>query len=139
MLRADHEIMISQGDSWASVKLRDKTEDTGKSSGGSWVPKTNRTSDDSEISFTSAAPEHLMYAWSSDPGTLVMGEIWDQSKSSHKEGEGVFTSEFITLYKVKRSAAGKFSGEGDGVLRYGVGSLFKAGGITWAVNRYERA
>lgn len=139
--RNDHKVMIEQGDAWAIVRFSDRSEDPGKSAVGRWVAETSDTSDDESVSFTSSAREYLRWDWTaSDPGTLVFGVESDQSKSSHKEGEGKWVQVLITLTGVRRNAAGAFSGPADGgkgKLAYG-SRIFKAGPIAWSMVRYER-
>jgi hypothetical protein len=145
--RYDHKLMIEQrtdqGPGYAVISLRDKTEDPGKSATGTWTNPTSDTSDDKELSFTSSDKDYLIWKWTSDaPGTLIVGVESDQSKSSHKTGDGKWLQALITLSGAKRDATGKFatasaSNEGKGKLTYG-NRLLKAGDVTWAMVRYER-
>jgi hypothetical protein len=139
-LRSNHEIMIEQGDNWAIVRLRDKDEAPGKSANGMWTKTAVKTSDDEPNEFSSSANEYIKWDWTANsPGVLRLGAESDQSKSSHKDGEGKWLQVLITLNGVRRSSDGRFSAasEGKGRLTY-QSRLFKAGDIKWTVVRYEQ-
>lgn len=150
MLRHDHKLMIEQDTAYAVISLRDKSETVGKKATGTWKKKTSDTLDDKEIAFTSSSDEYLRWSWDATaPGMLVIGVESDQSKSSHKTGDGKWLQVLISLSGVKRDASGRFAVAGDeanqgssdktgkGKLTY-QNRLFKAGDIRWSMVRYER-
>jgi hypothetical protein len=143
MLRNDHKLMIEQGTVYAVIRLKDKTEVSGRTAAGTWTKTASDTSDDKEVTFTSSADEYLRWNWDRKaPGVLLIGVESDQSKSSHKTGDGKWLQVLISVSGVSRDAAGKFAvagekAEGKGKLTY-QNRLFKAGDIGWTIVRYER-
>ncbi|MEI6706534.1 MAG: hypothetical protein WCK96_05285 [Methylococcales bacterium] len=137
-LRDQHLIMITQNNNWTTIELKDKLDEWIVAT-GSWK-HTAESYNDEEIKFTSDNSKYLYWLWN-PMRILNIGS--KMNRASHKAGEEEIFQTFITLFGVERLANGKFrvassDGVGSGILRYNVNPHFKAGAITWSVERYLR-
>ena len=119
MLRSDHNLMISQGSNFTTLRLMDKQEKTGSfmrtTVTGAWK---HTSKNDKEIQFTSVHPEHLYFEYLSLSNILYVGT--KMGRASHKAGEEVSIDVIVTCLGVMRGADGTFKAasgkEGKGML-----------------------